>query len=196
MGNQLAPLSQPDYHNLPELGTRVVFEERLGGGQFLKSIKVLSEDGLLVVKVYFKRETALGTLSKYEDALNIVRNRLTVSGASNVMPFRWFHETPHAAYLARQFVHSSLLTRLSTPPFLTRIEKLWIAFQLLQALRQCHAEGICHGDIKMENVLLTSSGWLFLTDLANFKPAVIAYDNPADFNYFFASSSEHSSRRC
>lgn len=42
---------------------------------------------------------------------------------------------------------------------------------LLQALKQCHDKGVCHGDVKVENVMLTSWGWLFLTDLANFKPA-------------------------
>ena len=103
-----------------------------------------------------------------------VRQRLTLNGSPNVMPFRWFKETPHAAYLVRQFFHQNLLERMSTPPFLTLVEKRWLAFQLLQALQQCHAAGICHGDIKMDNVLLTSSGWLFLADLANFKPAVSA----------------------
>ena len=32
----------------------------------------------------------------------------------------------------------------------------WIAYQLLHALAQCHEAGVCHGDLKSENVLLTS----------------------------------------
>lgn len=48
----------------------------------------------------------------------------------------------------------------------------WLCFGL-QALKQCHDVGICHGDVKMENVMITSWGWLFLTDLANFKPALL-----------------------
>ena len=81
-----------------------------------------------------------------------VRAKLTVNGAPNVMPFRWFKESPHAAYLVRQYFHANLLERLSSPPFLSLIEKKWLAFQLLQAVQQCHAVGVCHGDIKAENV--------------------------------------------
>ena len=32
---------------------------------------------------------------------------------------------------------------------------------------------VCHGDIKSENVMLTSWNWLLLTDFANFKPAIL-----------------------
>ena len=31
----------------------------------------------------------------------------------------------------------------------------WLAYQLLQALAQCHSRGVCHGDIKPENVLVS-----------------------------------------
>ena len=53
--------------------------------------------------------------------------------------------------------------RLHTRPFLSPLEKRWLAFQLLQALKQCHALDICHGDIKTENILLTSWDWCALT---------------------------------
>lgn len=35
----------------------------------------------------------------------------------------------------------------------------WIAYQLLLALVQCHERGVCHGDIRTENVALTSWDW-------------------------------------
>ena len=92
----------------------------------------------------------------------------------------------------RQYFHANLLERLTTPPFLTVVEKRWLAFQLLQALQQCHELGVCHGDIKAENVMVTSWNWLFLTDLANFKPAALPQDDPADFSYFFDSSARRS----
>ena len=173
-------------HNLPErLG--VVVQERLGGGQFLKSYKCVNEDGVLVVKVYAKRGPST-ELKHYATMLSEVRERLTVHGAPNVMPYRWFKEDAQAAYLVRQYFHANLLERMSTPPFLTFVEKLWIAFQLLQALQQCHGVGVCHGDIKLENVLVTSWNWVFLCDLANFKPSELPQDDPSNFNYFFSSS--------
>ena len=159
MGNQLGAAVPPDYTSLPELQS-LAFVERLGGGRFVKTLKCAMGDGqLLVVKVYVKRD-ASERLSAYEEMLTEVRSRLSVDAAPNVMPFRWFKEGQHVAYLARQFLHSTLLERITTPPFLTAHEKLWIGFQLLMALSQCHGAGVVHGDIKGENVMLTSAGWL------------------------------------
>lgn len=69
------------------------------------------------------------------------------------------------------------------------IEKKWLAFQLLCALRDCHARDVYHGDIKAQNVLVTSWNWLYLTDFSSpFKPVMLPDDNPGDFSYFFDSS--------
>lgn len=43
----------------------------------------------------------------------------------------------------------------------------------------------CVGDIKCENVLVTSWNWLYLADFASFKPTYIPYDDPSDFSFFF-----------
>ncbi|CDY16223.1 BnaA09g29570D [Brassica napus] len=56
--------------------------------------------------------------------------------------------------------------------------------KLLLAVKQCHEKGICHGDIKCENVLVTSWNWLYLADFASFKPTYIPYDDPSDFSFF------------
>ena len=47
---------------------------------------------------------------------------------------------------------------------------------------------MCHGDIKTENILVTSWTWVLLADLASFKPVFVPADNPADFNFFFDTS--------
>ena len=54
----------------------------------------------------------------------------------------------------------------------------WLAFQLLHALAQAHERGVCHGDIKCENVLVTSWNWLYLADFASYKPTYLPVDNP------------------
>ena len=60
--------------------------------------------------------------------------------------------------------------------------------QVLCALEQMHSAGVCHGDIKTENILVTSWSWVLLADLASFKPVYVPVDNPADFNFFFDTS--------
>jgi phosphoinositide-3-kinase regulatory subunit 4 len=77
----------------------------------------------------------------------------------------------------------------STRPFLSTIEKKWIAFQLLTALKDVHTRKVSHGDIKSENVLVTSWNWAYLTDFSSsFKPTYIPEDDPSDFSYFFDTS--------
>jgi serine/threonine protein kinase len=59
----------------------------------------------------------------------------------------------------------------------------WIAFQLLHALAQVHERGICHGDIKCENSLVTSWNWVYLADIASYKPTYLPADNPVSLLY-------------
>jgi serine/threonine protein kinase len=58
----------------------------------------------------------------------------------------------------------------------------WITYQLLHALSQAHAHGVCHGDIKCENVMVTSWNWLLLTDFASYKPTYLPADNPVSWS--------------
>lgn len=82
-----------------------------------------------------------------------------------------------------------LLTGKSTRPFLEDIEKKWLAFQLLCAVRDCHSNNVYHGDIKTENILVTSWNWLYLCDFSSsFKPTYLPEDDPADFSFYFDTS--------
>lgn len=57
------------------------------------------------------------------------------------------------------------------------------------AIRDCHARNVYHGDIKTENVLVTSWNWLYLTDFSScYKKTRLPEDNPADFSYYFDTS--------
>lgn len=78
--------------------------------------------------------------------------------------------------------------RISTRPFLEDIEKIWITFQLLRALEACHSKQIFHGDIKSENVLVTSWNSVYLSDFASFKPVYLPEDDPSQFSLFFDTS--------
>jgi len=60
---------------------------------------------------------------------------------------------------------------------LTLIEKKWLIFQLLCAVSQIHSSYITHGDIKPENILVTSYDWLLISDIHPFKPVIIKDDD-------------------
>lgn len=112
--------------------------------------------------------------------------RKILADIPNALAYHRVLETGASGYLVRQYIHSSLYDRLSTRPFLEEIEKKWLSFQLLCAVRDCHARGIYHGDIKTENVLVTSWNWLYLTDFSSsYKETYLPEDNPAKFSFFF-----------
>lgn len=164
----------------------LTFERPLGGARFLRTVRARHQHGIVVVKVCAKTSHSV-SFKKFADGLKAERRRL--KDVPNVLPYQKIRETSSIGVLVRQFIHSSLYDRISIRPFLESIEKKWIAFQLICAVRDCHARGVYHGDIKSENVLVTSWGWVFLTDFASvFKPVYLPEDNPADFSFYYDTS--------
>lgn len=115
-------------------------------------------------------------------------DRETLSDIANIYNYQSFVETDKTGYIIRQWVACNLHDRISTRPFLTMVEKKWIAFQLLNALRDARNRKISHGDIKSENILVTSWNWIYLTDFASYKPTYLPFDDPSDFSFFFDTS--------
>ncbi|KAK5167239.1 hypothetical protein LTR04_000161 [Oleoguttula sp. CCFEE 6159] len=171
--------------DVPELAD-LSYEKSLGGARFMKTIRARHKDGLVVAKVVMKPYASM-KLDHYVKA--ILDERTVLADVPNVLGYHRVVETSTNGYLVRQFVHSSLYDRMSTRPFLEDIEKKWLAFQLLCAVRDCHARNIFHGDIKTENTLVTSWNWLYLSDFSSsFKPTYLPEDNPADFSFYFDTS--------
>ncbi|KAF9937293.1 Serine/threonine-protein kinase [Mortierella alpina] len=168
-----------------ELGD-IHYEKSLGSARFMKTIRGRQKEGSVVVKIFVKPETGF-SLKRIARILN--EERESLSDVPNVMAFQKVLETDRAGYLIRQYFFSSLYDRISTRPFMNLIEKKWITYQLLKGLADSHARNIYHGDIKTENCLVTSWNWVYLSDFAGYKPAFLPEDNPADFSFFFDTSS-------
>ncbi|KAF2363452.1 Protein kinase domain [Trinorchestia longiramus] len=158
----------------------------LGNTCFLKVACCSSPEGLVVVKVFVNNENTV-KLEPYRALLLRVHDHLD-NAAPNCLMYAAVKITDTAGVMLRQHVDKSLHERISTRPFLTHLEKTWLAFQLLCALRQAHQAQVYHGDIKSENVLVTASGWLQLTDFAPYKPVTLPDNDPSDFTYFFDTS--------
>lgn len=189
MGNQLVGAAPaqifPVEHYMSDIAD-LNFDTSLGSTRFLKVARARHHQaGLVVVKVFTIQDAGLA-LKKDRDKL--VEIKRTLETCVNCLPFQRAFLSERAGFIVRQYVKDSLYDRISTRPFLTLVEKKWIAFQLLLALQQAHKHGVCHGDIKMENVMVTSWNWVLLTDFASFKPTFLPEDNPADYSYFFDTS--------
>ncbi|ORX99188.1 ARM repeat-containing protein [Basidiobolus meristosporus CBS 931.73] len=166
-----------------------VFNISLGSARFMKTIRCKHKEGSVVVKIFIKPYAEL-SLKPYINQFNVERDGLL--DIPNALPYQRIFETETAVYLIRQYIFTNLYDRISTRPFLDLIEKKWITFQLLRTVADAHANQIYHGDLKAENVLVTSWNWVLLSDFSSFKPTYLPEDNPADFSFFFDTSS----RRC
>lgn len=163
----------------------ITYERSLGGVRFLKTIRAKHRNGVVVAKLITKVPGV--QYKRYGQLLREESQKL--KGVCNVLPYSRIRETETFGLLVRQYIHHSLYDRISIRPFLELIEKKWIAFQLLCAVKDCHTRNVFHGDIKSENVLVTSWGWVYLTDFASqFKPVYLPEDNPADFTYYYDAS--------
>ncbi|XP_036999819.2 phosphoinositide 3-kinase regulatory subunit 4 isoform X2 [Artibeus jamaicensis] len=190
MGNQLAGIAPSQILSVESYFSDIhdfEYDKSLGSTRFFKVARAKHREGLVVVKVFAIQDPTL-PLTSYKQELEELKIRL--HSAQNCLPFQKAAEkaSEKAAMLFRQYVRDNLYDRISTRPFLNNIEKRWIAFQILTAVDQAHKSGVRHGDIKTENVMVTSWNWVLLTDFASFKPTYLPEDNPADFNYFFDTS--------
>ena len=72
-------------------------------------------------------------------------------------------------------------------PYLTYIDKIWITFQLLYLFDNLEKMQVFHGDVKPENILITSNLSVYLADFATYKPAYIYVNDLASYTYYFGS---------
>lgn len=185
-----------------ELPFNTEFDHQLGQGKILKTVKVSGRDGQLIIKVYVRPTLNTSNqrqIQKLEEHIEMVKKQYlhiqqqwTLEYQPGLIPLvpinnqnKVQHHLRRGYFLGRQYFAYNLLDRFHTPPYLEMIEKKWIAYQLLRAVEQAHNTNIIHGDIKSENILLTTWGWLFLSDFNPFKPAFLPKDNPFQWSQFF-----------
>lgn len=103
------------------------FCSSLGSTRFFKVARAKSPEGLVVVKVFAIHDPTL-PLSTHRKQIEDIRARL--ASAVNCLPFQKTVLQEKAGFIIREYVKSSLYDRISTRPFLTPIQKKFIAFQV------------------------------------------------------------------
>lgn len=166
------------------------FQSILGNAKLMKSLSCMAEGlGVVVIKMFIKQYPDLpnAVLQKYVAIAKDLQAKFSLDSKAqpSVLIPSIIHDGDKACSMIRQHFAANLYDRFHMHPYLTQVEKKWLAYQLLMAVVQIHALGFRHGDIKSENVLLTTWNWLFLTDLAFYKPTTLPADNPAYYAFFF-----------
>ncbi|KAJ2879349.1 Serine/threonine-protein kinase [Coemansia aciculifera] len=170
-----------------ELGESPQHIKMLGSTRFMKTILCKQpHEGQLVLHVFMRPVSMSFDVSQQIATLRGLYSLL--GSAQHVLSHVRVISDDRAVYILRQYLHNNLYDRISTRPFLSVTEKRWIAYQMLVALRETHSRGVCHGDIKTENIVVTSWNLAYLADFAPFKPTYLPADDPAEFNFYFDSA--------
>lgn len=172
----------------------IQYVELLNNSRFLKTIKAVdnASGNLIVIKILIKPSN---NTSNYNIDLQqlielLAKESSLLYGFNNILPWHKIIETDRAGYLIRQLIKTNLYDRISLRPFLEPIEKAFLTFQILRIIQDLHSKlNIHHGDLKLENFLITSWNWVMLTDFANYtKPTYLPEDNPNQFSFYFDTS--------
>ena len=175
------------------------FKQQLKQGMLSQTAIVSYGKYLFVIRAFPKSLFTSEEPELYKEALNRYREiqkLILIEPNKNLPPL--LHITPiidvievsNTIFTLRQYYYYNLKERMYKLPYLTYIEKLWIIFQLLFAVSELHQRNIIHGDIKLENIMLTSNSSVFLTDIASYKPAIIPQDNTTYYTYYFGSGKQ------
>ncbi|UMM18342.1 hypothetical protein L5515_014451 [Caenorhabditis briggsae] len=162
--------------------------ENLGSTRFMKVARGRTHEGVFVYKVFVRQD--LASLDPFPQRIIDIRKALMKS--PNCCPIKKVLVKQKYAVMVRAFQKHTLFDRMSTRPFVVEAEKMWYIFLLFKALSQCETAGVCHGDLKSQNVLISSTNWLQVTDFAPFKPCFLTHDNPSSFTFFFDTSRRQS----
>ena len=150
----------------------------------------------LIIKIFpRKNENYLKYSQEFENIKSLYSN---LQSTPNVLPILEILDIKEAnvGVIIKQYIKYNLSEAFYYLRCVSEIEKKWICFQLLQSVSQIHSKGKCHGDIKPDNVLLTSKLSVFLTDISVYKPVFLFINNLQAYNYFFYSNPNDINQSC
>ena len=172
----------------------------LTNGMIYKTVLItIEKDNIpLILKIFFKHdydEKDLILFEKEYKEMDKIKKEILCKKINNICPIIKMENNTNlkVGMLFRQYLEYNLKERIYLMPYLQNIEKMWITFQILFALKDLKEMKIIHGDLKPENILLTSNLSVFISDFSCYKPAYISVDN---YTYYFGTNKRDSMKGC
>ena len=121
------------------------------------NLSINSENPLVFKILPMKKDNKL---NYFQDFNNIKKQFSDIKSTPNILPLLAIEnlkEPNNGIIVMRQYIKYTLNDIQYHLHCISEIEKKWICFQLLQGLNQIHSKYKCHGDIKPNNILITSN---------------------------------------
>lgn len=155
-------ITTPEAIPLPKISYReFVLGKRVGRGSFGKVYRARLQSSAKVVAVKFMHRQLWEERFSKHLFLQEVALAAKVQHAGVVRYFGW-GESPHGGpYLVSEFIEGETLGRIGLPD--SDIKLKWLQ-QICDAVAACHREGVVHGDLTPNNILVSVEGRLVVTD--------------------------------
>ena len=169
------------------------YVELLNDGIMYKTVLITSEKNQspLLLKIFYKDNFSEKDKKQFEIELEKVqalqKKVLSDHYKLNIVPTINIKNTERSGIIYRQYIGISLKERLYLMPYLTNIDKIWITFQLLYLFNNLEKMKIFHGDLKPQNILITSNLSVYLADFATYKPSYIYSNDLGSYTFYFGS---------
>ena len=169
------------------------YVELLNDGIMYKTVLITSEKNQspLLLKIFYKDNFSEKDKKQFEIELEKVqalqKKVLSDHYKLNIVPTINIKNTERSGIIYRQYIGISLKERLYLMPYLTNIDKIWITFQLLYLFNNLEKMQIFHGDLKPQNILITSNLSVYLADFATYKPSYIYSNDLGSYTFYFGS---------
>ena len=178
----------------------------INNGLLYKSVLVNNtiDNSTLILKIFPKTDYDISIYNKMKEKMKEIKEKIDkkiihpkiYNKFYNISPILQLEDNIRAGIIIRQNFFIDLRERIYTLPYLTKIEKIWIIFQFFYGIYQLHLSNIIHGDLKIENILLTSNNSVFITDISPFKPAYIKLNDIGSYTCYFENSFDNNFKSC
>lgn len=190
MGNSVVIPSYGNWYIDPLKKMKIKFISTIESSTFFLTLECLDENNNPVIVKAYQYTELISPLPVVQYSWDYF-HELSKSEDKGICGFKPIKIVDKCVFMVRPKFEYTLSQRLSDYPLPVDIEKWWISYQFLTAVKTFHDLNLVHGNLHPENVFISWDLRLTIGDPAPYKPPQIRYNQPQIFIHFFGSSNTH-----